>query len=74
MHDSAWCNEAPVMHQDMVEGRFSHVPAKAAPLRCQRSESNQSQPPAVARLASMQFSMTVMSFGMSGLQSVHVRA
>ena len=31
MHDSAWCNEAPVMHQDMVEGRFSHVPAKAAP-------------------------------------------
>ena len=31
MHDLAWCNEAPVMHQDMVEGRFSHVPAKAAP-------------------------------------------
>ena len=31
MHDSAWCNEAPVVHQDMVEGRFSHVPARAAP-------------------------------------------
>ena len=31
MHDLAWCNEAPVMHQDMVEGRFSHVPARTAP-------------------------------------------
>ena len=65
MHDSA---------QDMVEGRFSHVPAKAAPAKSQRLESNQCQPPVVARLASIQFSMTVMSLGMSGLQSVHVRA
>ena len=32
MHDSAWCNEAPVMHQDMVEGRFSHVPARQPPV------------------------------------------
>ena len=47
MHDLAWCNEAPVMRHDMVEGRFSHIPARQPPV-VPRLEKG--QPPVVSRL------------------------
>ena len=62
-------NEA-IANGGKESGTLDSVPARTA----KRLESNQRQPPAAARLASIQFSMTVMSLGASGLQSAHVRA
>ena len=59
---------------DGISSLISWTYLQDGPLWHPGLESNQCQPPAVARLASIQISMTVMSLGMSGLQSVHVRA
>ena len=48
------------------QGRLTLYLQGQPPEVSKRLESNQRQPPVVARLASMQFSKTVKSFGMSG--------